>query len=40
MRYRKPAAILVPVGWYEDAAAMLGSAGDGPVPAHDPEEGP
>jgi PHD/YefM family antitoxin component YafN of YafNO toxin-antitoxin module len=40
MRYRKPAAILVPIDWYEEAAAALDSAGDGPASAHDPEEGP
>ena len=40
MRYRKPAAVLVPLGWYEEATAALGSAADGPVPAHDPEERP
>jgi PHD/YefM family antitoxin component YafN of YafNO toxin-antitoxin module len=39
MRYRKPAAVLVPVSWYEEAAAVLDSAGDGPVPAHDQVEG-
>jgi PHD/YefM family antitoxin component YafN of YafNO toxin-antitoxin module len=33
MRYRKPGAVLVPVGWYEKAAAVLGSAADGPATA-------
>ena len=33
MRYRKPGAILVPLGWYEEAEAALSSAGDGPVSA-------
>ena len=37
MRYRKPAAVLVPVGWYEEAAETLARAGDGP--ATDPGEG-
>ena len=30
MRYRKPGAVLVPLGWYEEAAALLDSAGNGP----------
>jgi antitoxin (DNA-binding transcriptional repressor) of toxin-antitoxin stability system len=33
MRYRKPGAVLVPVGWYEEAAAVLDSAADGPATA-------
>ncbi len=33
MRYRKPGAVLVPVGWYEEATALLSAAGDGPDPA-------
>lgn len=27
MRYRKPAAVLVPVGWYEEAEAVLSEVG-------------
>jgi len=33
MRYRKPGAVLVPIGWYEEAMAILDSAADGPVTA-------
>ena len=29
MRYRKPAAVLVPVSWYEEAEAALVLAADG-----------
>lgn len=27
MRYRKPAAVLVPVSWYEEASAVLSEVG-------------
>ncbi len=37
MRYRKPGAVLVPVGWYEEATELLASAADGPATA--PEAG-
>lgn len=30
LRNRRPGAVLVPVGWYEDAQAALRSAADGP----------
>lgn len=40
LRNRKPAAVLVPVGWYEEAAKCLGSGSDGPIPASDPEQRP
>jgi antitoxin (DNA-binding transcriptional repressor) of toxin-antitoxin stability system len=33
LRYRTPAAVLVPVGWYEEAESLMASAGDGPATA-------
>jgi prevent-host-death family protein len=32
-RYGKPEVVLVPVGWYEEAAEALSRTGDGPVTA-------
>ena len=37
LRNRRPGAVLVPVAWYEEAAAALGS--DGPLPAQEPSDG-
>jgi prevent-host-death family protein len=31
VRYRKPAAVLVPIGWFEEAAELMAAAGDGSV---------
>jgi prevent-host-death family protein len=35
VRYRKPAAVLVPVGWYQEAAELLSSQADGPATARE-----
>jgi hypothetical protein len=33
MPYHKPGAVLVPVGWYEEAAELLAATADGPAAA-------